>query len=111
MGQALRENDVLVFDDSNGVADSRGERGLTQEQFEGGEARHIHLLLDILFLCHVAGNAIMLLCDFRESAVIHVGVHLQEKQFSVNHATTLKERFNRLLHLLFGALRMRICKR
>ena len=107
MGQALRENDVLVFDDSDGVADSIGERGQMQEQLEGGEARHIHLLLDILFLCHVAGNAIMLLCDFREPAVIHVGVHLQEKQLSVNHAATLKERFNRLLHLLFRTLCMR----
>lgn len=107
MGQALGENDVLVFDDSDGVADSIGERGQTQKQFEGGEARHIHLLLDILFLCHVAGNAIMLLCDFREPAVIHVGVHLQEKQLSVNHAATLKERFNRLLHLFFRTLCMR----
>ena len=30
MGQALGENDVLVFDDSDGVADSRGERGQMQ---------------------------------------------------------------------------------
>ena len=80
---------------------------VSEGKFEGGEARHIHLLLDILFLCHVAGNAIMLLCDFREPAVIHVGVHLQEKQLSVNHAATLKERFNRLLHLFFRTLCMR----
>ena len=107
MCQALGENDVLVFDDSDGVADSRGERGHMQEHFEGGEAGHIHLLLDILFLCPVGGYAIMLLCDFREPAVIHVGVHLQEKQLSVNHAATLKERFNRLLNLLFRTLCMR----
>ena len=96
----------MVFNDSDGVANPSHDEVIQHSQFERRKAGHVHLLLDIFLLRNVARHSVMLLGDLREPAVVHVRVHLQEKQLAMNHTAALQQTLDGLLHLFSRTLQV-----